>query len=178
MCTLSSRATASSFVERARSIARRSTRAVVALLKKPTEVVLIIGPAQPSHPDAVTYLRAASAFRRRDLDAITETIHESVVWHLPGTSWVGRTVEGRTALLAFLKEIVARTGNTFVLEDRSISGTDHHVVALQRLGATVAGDTQMFECVSIMRFEGGRQLERWLYVPEQDAFDTFFARFP
>jgi hypothetical protein len=73
--------------------------------------------------------------------------------------------------MAFLKEIAARTGNTFVLEDRSISGTDHHVVALQRFGATVTGETQMFEAVSIMRFDGGLQLERWFYLPEQDAFE-------
>ena len=138
---------------------------------------MIIGPAQPGHPDAVTYLRAARAFRERDLDAITETIHESVVWHFPGNSWLGREVEGRTALLAYVKEIVSRTGNSFVLEDRSISGTDHHVVALQRLGATVTGETQMFEAVSIMRFDGGRQLERWFHLPDQDAFDAFYARF-
>ena len=50
-------------------------------------------------------------------------------------------------------------------------------MALQRLGATVAGETQTFESVSIMRFDGGRQLERWFYFPEQDAFDAFFARF-
>lgn len=122
-------------------------------------------------------MRAARAFRERDLDAITETIHESVVWHFPGNSWLGREVEGRTALMAYLKEIVSRTGNSFVLEDRSISGTDHHVVALQRLGATVTGETQMFEAVSIMRFDGGRQLERWFHLPDQDAFDAFFARF-
>ena len=138
---------------------------------------MIIGPAQPGHPDAITYQRAARAFRERDLDAITETIHESIVWHFPGKSWLGRTVEGRPALMAFLKEIVARTGNSFVLEDRSISGTDHHVVALQRFGATVTGETQMFEAVSIMRFDGGRQVERWFHLPEQDAFDAFFARF-
>lgn len=50
-------------------------------------------------------------------------------------------------------------------------------MALQRVGATVTGETQMFEAVSIMRFDGGRQLERWFYLPEQVAFDTFFARF-
>jgi ketosteroid isomerase-like protein len=138
---------------------------------------VIIGPAQPAHPDAVTYLRAARAFRERDFDAITETIHESVVWHFPGKSWLGRTVEGRTALMAFLKEMVERTGNSFVLEDRTISGTEHHVVALQRFGATARGETQMFEAFSIMRFDGGRQVERWFHVPEQDAFDAFFRRF-
>ena len=159
------------------SRSRRAERLPQRASRKSNGGCLIIGPAQPGHPDAVTYLRAARAFRERDLDAITETIHESVVWHFPGRSWLGRTVEGRTALMAFLKEIVVRSRNSFVLEDRSISGTDHHVVALQRFGATVTGETQMFEAFSIMRFGGGRQLERWFYLPEQDAFDAFLARF-
>ena len=53
-----------------------------------------------------------------------------------------------------------RTGNSFVLEDRSISGTDHHVVTLQRFGATITGETQMFDAVSITRFDGGRDRGR------------------
>jgi hypothetical protein len=28
-----------------------------------------------------------------------------------------------------------------------------------------------------MRFEGGRQIERWFYLHEPEAFDAFFARF-
>lgn len=111
-------------------------------------------PANADHPDALTYRRAADAFRRKDLEAITETIYEDVTWHFPGRSWMAREVQGRDALLACLKEIITRTGQTFTLEDRFISGTDHHLVALQRFGATHNGCTKKFEATSVMRSYG------------------------
>ncbi len=138
---------------------------------------LIVGPSRAAHPDALVYQRTARAFRERDLDTIADTIHEFVVWHFPGKSWLARTVQGRGALLAFLQEIFTRTGKTFVLEDRHISGTEHHVVALQWFGATKGGETKKFETTSILRFENGQQIERWFHIPDQDAFDAFFMRF-
>jgi uncharacterized protein len=132
-------------------------------------------PSREDHPDAVTYRRAAETFRRQDLLALAVTIHENVSWHLPGGSWLGREIQGRDALVAYLREIVTRTAGTFVLEDVRISGTDHHVLAIQRLGATRAGQTQKFDAVSVMRFEGGRQIERWFYLADLEAFDAFFG---
>ena len=66
----------------------------------------------------------------------------------------------------------------FLLEDGVITGTDHHVVALQRFGATTReGQRQKFDAVSVMRFEDGRQIERWFYIRDIDQFDAFFERF-
>jgi uncharacterized protein len=135
------------------------------------------GPAKTDHSDAVTYRRTADAFRRRDLVSLAEGIHEDVVWHLPGSSWLAREVRGRAALLEYLGDVVRRTANTFLLEDLYIAGTDHHLVALQRFGATFEGDTQRFEATSVMRYEGGRQIERWFYPLDLPAFDAFFSKF-
>ena len=135
------------------------------------------GPSQINHPDAVTYRRAADAFRRKDLGALAETIHEDITWHIPGSSWMSREIQGRDTLLAYLKEIMTRTKGTFVLEDLSISGTDHHVVAVQRFSATHEGHTEKFDAMSVMRFESGRQIERWIYILDHEAFDAFFAKF-
>jgi ketosteroid isomerase-like protein len=135
------------------------------------------GSAKADHPDAVTYRRTADAFRRRDLTLVAETIHDDVAWHLPANSWMAREIRGRAELLDYLREIVRRTANTFLLEDLRIAGTDHHLVALQRFGATFEGDTQRFEAVSVMRYEGGRQIERWFHLLDPPAFDAFFARF-
>jgi ketosteroid isomerase-like protein len=125
----------------------------------------------------MTYRRAADAFRRRDLQALAETIHDDVRWHFPGKSWVAREIQGREALLGFLRELTTRTINTFFLEDVRIAGTDHHLVAVQRFGATHGGQTQKFEAVSIMRFEDGRQIERWFHLVNLEAFDAFFMKF-
>src|SRR5690349_14764379 len=101
-----------------------------------------LGASHKDHPDAVTYRRAADAFRRKDLGTVAETIHEAITWHFPAGCWMSREIQGRDALLAYLKEIMNRTAGTFILEDVSISGTDHHVVAIQRLGATHKGRTE------------------------------------
>ena len=135
------------------------------------------GPSYIDHPDAVTYRRAADAFRRKDLATVAETIHEDVTWHIPGTSWIAREVQGRDALFAYLKELLTKTSGTFILEDRSISGSDHHLMAVQRFGATYDGHTEKFDAVSVMRFEGGLQIERWIHLIDLAAFDKFFAKF-
>jgi ketosteroid isomerase-like protein len=91
----------------------------------------------PEHPNAVSYRRAADAFRGGDLDTLATTIHEDVIWHLPGTSRMARDFEGRATLLEYLREIRVRTNATFKLQDVCISGCDDHVLAVQRFGATV-----------------------------------------
>ena len=131
----------------------------------------------PDHPDAVTYRRAADAFRAGDLDALADTIHESVIWHLPGTTWMARDLEGRGTLVAYLREIMERTNGTFRLQDVCVSGSDDHVLAAQRFGATVHGEERYFDVNSVMRFSDGQQKERWFHIHDQSAFDDFIARF-
>ncbi|MEO7125359.1 MAG: nuclear transport factor 2 family protein [Nakamurella sp.] len=129
------------------------------------------------HPDAVTYRRAADAFRASDLDTLATTIDENVIWHLPGTSWMARDFEGRSMLVAYLKEIMRRTNGTFKLQDVSVSGCDDHVLAAQRFGATVDAEERFFDASSVMHFSDGLQKERWFHIHDLDAFDEFFARF-
>jgi len=129
------------------------------------------------HPDAVSARRAADAFRAGDLDTLATTIHEDVVWHLPGRSWMARDLEGRPALLELLREIMVRSNGTFTLQDVFVSGSDDHVLAAQRFGLTVDGEQQSFDVTSVMRFRDGRQKERWFHIHDLNAFDDFLARF-
>lgn len=129
------------------------------------------------HPDAVTYRRAADAFRAGDLDTLASTIHDQVIWHMPGTTWMARDFQGRGTLLAYLREIMQRTNGTFTLQDVSVSGTADHVLAVQRFGATVDGEERLFDVTSVMRFSDGRQKERWFHIHDLGAFDEFIARF-
>jgi ketosteroid isomerase-like protein len=131
----------------------------------------------PEHPNAASYRRAADAFRAGDLDTLATTIHEDVIWHLPGTSWMARDFEGRATLLDYLREIMVRTNGTFKLQDVFISGCDDHVLAVSRLGATVDSEEQFFDVSSVMRFIDGRQKERWFHLHDLNAFDDFVARF-
>ena len=129
-----------------------------------------------NHPNAVAYRRAADAFRAGDLDTLATTIHQDVIWHLPGTSWMARD-QGRGTLLAYLREIMTRTNGTFKLQDVCVSGSDDHVLAVQRFGATVDSEEQFFDDSSVMHFSDGRQKERWFHIHDLNAFDEFVARF-
>ena len=131
----------------------------------------------PEHPDAVSYRRASDAFRAGELETLATTIHDDVIWHLPGTSWMARDFEGRATLLAFLRELMVRTNGTFKLQDVCVSGSDDHVLAVQRLGATANGEENFFYASSVMRFSDGRQKERWFHIHDLNGFDDFFARF-
>jgi len=135
------------------------------------------GPSDANHPDAVAYRRATDAFRRGDRKTFEDTIDEDVAWHFSGRSWLAREIRGRQNLLAYFDEITRRTSGTFVLEDRAISANDHHVLARQRLGAIFNDDLRMFDCVSVIRFVGGRQAERWLHLIDPEGADAFFGRF-
>ncbi|MEO7131379.1 MAG: nuclear transport factor 2 family protein [Dermatophilaceae bacterium] len=129
------------------------------------------------HPDAVTYRRAADAFRAGDLDALATTIDDNVSWHLPGTTWMARDFEGRATLVAYLRELMQRTNGTFKLVDILVSACDDHVLAVQRFGATVDGEERSFDVSSVMHFTDGQQAERWFHIHDLPAFDQFFARF-
>ena len=129
------------------------------------------------HPDAVTYRRAADAFRAGDLDTLATTIHEDIIWHLPGTTWMARDFQGRDTLVAYLREIMKRTDGTFTLQDVFVSGSDDHVLAVQRFGATIDGETKSFDASSVMHFTGGRQKERWFHLHDLNSFDEFIAQF-
>jgi ketosteroid isomerase-like protein len=135
------------------------------------------GIIRTDHPDAVTYRRAADAFRAGDLDALATTIHENVIWHLPGSTWMARDFKGRTTLLTYLREIMQRTNGTFKLQDVCVSGCDDHVLAVQRFGATVDGEERFFDVSSVMHFSDGRQKERWFHIHNPSSFDDFIARF-
>jgi len=90
---------------------------------------------------------------------------------------VARDFEGRGTLLAYLREIMQRTNGTFKLQDVCVSGSDDHVLAVQRFGATVDGEERFFDASSVMHFSDGRQKERWFHIHDLSAFDEFIARF-
>lgn len=128
-----------------------------------------------NHPNAVVYRRAADAFREQDLDTLAETISEDVAWHIPGTTWFARKFVGRDNLLAYLGEVMERTKGTFRLIDDLVSGCDDHVIAVQRFGVTVDGESREFACTSVMNFADGRQVERWFHFHDLEAFEAFVS---
>jgi uncharacterized protein len=127
----------------------------------------------PNHPDAMAYRRTADAFRAGDLDLVKTLIAPEVVWHVPGQHQMAGTIEGRDALLTWLARVGAMG---FWLEEHDVFASDRHVCAISTMGARRTGVDVQTRVISIFRYHGGRQVERWLYPDDAVAWNAIFAR--
>jgi ketosteroid isomerase-like protein len=123
------------------------------------------------HPDAIAYRKTADAFRAGDLGAIEALIDESVVWHVPGKHRRAGDIRGREALVAWLKGM-APIG--FWLREHDVFANDQHVCALSYMGARREGLEVETRVVSIFHFRNGRQVERWFFPENAEAWEKIF----
>jgi ketosteroid isomerase-like protein len=128
--------------------------------------------APPEHPNAAAYRRAAAAFRSGDLATIGELVAEDVVWHVPGRHLRAGEILGRDALIDWL---AALDGTGFWLTEHDVFGNDEHVCALSVMGARRPGLEVETRVVSIFHFRAGRQLERWFFPEDLEAWDRIFS---
>jgi ketosteroid isomerase-like protein len=123
------------------------------------------------HPNATAYRRTADAFRARDFDAIRTLVAEDVVWHVPGRNSMAGEIRGLDALVAWLGRL---SDLGFTLREHDVFGNDEHVCALSYMGARRPRVAIEIPVTSVFHFRGGRQVERWIYPQDMDAWDTIF----
>ena len=123
------------------------------------------------HPNATAYRRTADAFRARDFDAIRSLVAEDVVWHVPGRNSMAGEIRGLDELVAWLGRL---SDLGFTLREHDVFGNDEHVCALSYMGAHRPGVAIEIPVTSVFHFRGGRQVERWIYPEDMDAWDTIF----
>jgi uncharacterized protein len=124
------------------------------------------------HPNATAYRRAADAFRAGDLALIETLVDEDVVWHIPGNHSRAGDIRGRAALGEWL---AALAGTGFWLTEHDVLGNDDHVCALSVMGARRPGVDVETRVVSIFHFRNGRQVERWFFPEDREAWDRILA---
>jgi ketosteroid isomerase-like protein len=124
------------------------------------------------HPNATAYRKTADAFRAGDFDAIRSLIAEDVVWHVPGRHPMAGEIRGLDAVVAWLRRL-GELG--FTLREHDVFGNDDHVCALSYMGARRPEVDIEIRVVSVFHFRDGRQLERWLYPEDLEAWDAIFG---
>lgn len=124
------------------------------------------------HVNATAYRRAADAFRAGDLATIETLVDEDVVWHVPGGHPRAGDIHGRAALIDWL---AALAGTGFWLAEHDVFGNDEHVCALSVMGARRPDVEVETRVVSIFHFRDGRQVERWFFPEDRDAWDRIFT---
>ena len=130
----------------------------------------------PEHPNALLVRRLFDAFRARDLAAIVATVPDDLVWHFPGRRGrLAGTHRGRDAVLAFLADVSALTGDTFHLDLEDVTASDRHAVALFRGHGTRDGKVLDNPTCLRIRIDEGRLVEVWEFVWDLYAVDEFWA---
>jgi uncharacterized protein len=124
------------------------------------------------HPDAVAYRRTADAFRAGDLHMVETLIAPDVAWHVPGEHSMAGTIAGRDAVLRWLAQL---RDLGFWLVEHDVFASDDHVCAISTMGAHRGSMDVQTRVVSIFRYHDGRQIERWFYPDDSDAWNEIFA---
>ena len=128
------------------------------------------------HPNAIRIRELFDAFRDRDLAVIQAAIPEQAVWHFPGRqgALAGSHV-GRSAILAFLGQVVALTQGSFRLEIEDVIANDASAAVFFR-GSAARGERRLDNPTCLrMRIEAGQIIEIWEFVWDLYAVDAFWA---
>ena len=128
------------------------------------------------HPNALLVRRLFDAFHARDLAAIVAAVPEDLVWHFPGRRGrLAGTHRGRDAVLAFIADVSALTGDTFRLDLEDVTASEHQAVALFRGHGRRDGKVLDNPTCLRMRIDDGRIVEVWEFVWDLYAVDECWA---
>jgi ketosteroid isomerase-like protein len=122
---------------------------------------------------AGTYVDAVSA---KDFAAVAGLFADDIVWHQPGNNRLSGTHRGRAAVDQVIGATMAISEGTFELAVTGAPMVNGDMVAIpvhfsaQRDGVKLAQDG-----VDVLRIEGDRIAEVWLFSTVQDAEDAFWG---
>jgi len=125
------------------------------------------------HPNATVVRRMFDALAARDMESMSDTLADDVVWHEIGNP---EPVRGKAALAArFGGGGAAAPDFTITGETHDVVANDDHTVALLTATATRAGRTLTYRVAEIYHIRDGKIIERWAFSDDTAAIAEFFA---
>ena len=128
---------------------------------------------ESTHTVARAYADAVSA---KDFATVAGLYAEDIAWHQPGANRLSGTHRGGAAVGAVIGQMMVISEGTFELAVTGAPMVNGDVAAIpvhfsgQRQGVELAQDG-----VDVLRIEGDRIAEVWLFSSDQDAEDAFWG---
>lgn len=117
----------------------------------------------------------ADAMTAKDFATVTSLFADDVVWHQPGHHRLSGTYRGRAAVIEAIGAQMAATEGTL---DIAITGEPmiNDVLAAfpVHFSAKRDGAQMSMDGVDVLRVEGGKIAEVWLFSADQQAEDAFW----
>ncbi len=122
---------------------------------------------------ATAYAAAASA---KDFEAVGGLFADDIVWHQPGSHRLSGTHRGAAAVGELLGAMMAATAGTFELGPTGAPLVNGPLAAIPVRFSGQRGDAAMaMDGVDLIRVEGDRIAEVWLFSADQEAEDAFWG---
>ncbi|MEV4089172.1 nuclear transport factor 2 family protein [Nonomuraea fuscirosea] len=129
-----------------------------------------------THPNAVLTRRLYELAGAGDLPGYLALLADVVVFHIGGDCVVTGEHRGKDAIVRLGELVHEETAGTFRTGLLSVQANDSHAVTLHRWTAERRGERVEMDNFIVYRFERGLVAERWEYVSDQQAHDTFWRR--
>jgi ketosteroid isomerase-like protein len=119
--------------------------------------------------------RAYEDFESGDLELLKVVMGEDVVWHEPGRSGLGGDYKGPEAVLGFLGQLKAWSGDTFKIEILDVLSEPERAVVFQRETATRG--SKALDVIVAVDFEIHHEkiTEVTVYQTDTYQFDEFWG---
>ena len=118
----------------------------------------------------------ADALTAKDFATVAGMFAENVVWHQPGTHRFAGTYRGAAEVNGHLGALMGASQGSFELSVTSEPMINGDLAALQvEFSAQREGAAMSMGGVDVVRVEGDRIAEVWLYSADQQAEDEFWG---
>ena len=125
---------------------------------------------------ATTARTYADALTAKDFATVAGMFAEDVVWHQPGTHQFAGTYRGQAEVNGHLGALMGASQGSFELAVVGEPMVNGDLAAMQvEFGARRDGATMSMGGVDVVRVDGDRIAEVWLYSADQQAEDEFWG---
>ena len=116
------------------------------------------------------------AVQTGDQAALGTLISPLVVWHQPGNNQFSGTKNGIAAFGAMFAAMMAKSGGTFAITQAHRYLANGDLVAIEiEFSATRDGATLNQPGIDLLRLEGGKIVEVWLFSSDPVQEDAFWG---
>jgi uncharacterized protein len=116
------------------------------------------------------------ALSKGDMKAVGNLLDDDVIWHQPGNSSLSGVHRSKDKLFAHLGRFMELSNNTFrITKVGSIMANGDMVAATLHFAAERMGRSLSMDGVDVMRIDGGKIQEVWLFSGAQTAEDAFWS---